>query len=284
MGRKTAKAGDFIEITARKVSSRVQPEIKLGGLYHVNRTERLKSGAEVLVLDKDTKRHKTVRCNAERFSWQVVTPADVQERQFKEQCNADTQAIMDSFTFEEHVQIAFVPLIIAQVAWFYADKVLRYCADKRISEVKKLSRAVKGLREWYIQELRKDLDAKHLNHFLTQADDFIKECAWDFQTLYFSTLNELNRQFPQIPHDEMRTNAYIAMMFCKEVRRHEDRMMALIRTKLGHAREGHIPCIDQLHTCMDAYLGDIKIQESRDTEIAMRIFRKNLSKIEFTLV
>ena len=75
MAKKTAaKAGDFIEITARKVSDKVQPEIKVGGIYHVNRVEQLKSGATVLVIDKDRKKNKTVRCNAERFTWEVRTP------------------------------------------------------------------------------------------------------------------------------------------------------------------------------------------------------------------
>lgn len=195
MAKKTAaKAGDFIEITARKVSDKVQPEIKVGGIYHVNRVEQLKSGATVLVIDKDRKKNKTVRCNAERFTWEVRTPAEVQEKQFKEQCNADTKALMESFTFEEHVQIAFVPLIIAQVAWVYADKVVRYCADKRISEVKKLSRTVKQLREHYLVQLSKDLDREHLNKILSQADELINVCAFDFQILYYSTCNEINRQ------------------------------------------------------------------------------------------
>lgn len=284
MAKKTAKAGDFVEITARKVSSKVQPEIKVGGLYHVNRVERLKSGAAVLVIDKDPKRGKTVRCNAERFSWEVRTPAELQERQFKEQCNADTERIMHNFTFDEHVQIAFVPLIIGEVAWHYAEKVLRYCAEKRISEVKKLSRTVRDLRERYLYELGKDLDTKHRLHTFQQAEDFINECRMDFQILYFSTNNELNHQCAQLPHDEMRTYAYLAMLFCKEVREHEARMTELIRRKLGSAREGHIPCFEQLHTCMEAYLGNMTVQKTATIQTAMKIFQKNLSKIEFTLV
>ena len=285
MAKKTAaKAGDFIEITARKVSDKVQPEIKVGGIYHVNRVEQLKSGATVLVIDKDRKKNKTVRCNAERFTWEVRTPAEVQEKQFKEQCNADTKALMESFTFEEHVQIAFVPLIIAQVAWLYAQKVVRYCAEKRISEVKKLSRTVKELRAHYINLLSKDLDREHREKIFNQADEFIKECAFDFQILYYSTCNEINHQHLKIEYDEMRTYAFLSMMFCREVRKHENRMTALIAQKLGQAREGHLPCIDELYTCMDAYLGNHEIKITPVIETAMMKFQKNLSKIEFTLV
>lgn len=282
--KQTAKAGDFIEVTARKVSNKVQPEIKVGGIYHVNRVEKLKSGAAVLVLDKNIKAGKTVRCNAERFTWEVRTPAEIQEKQFKEQCNADTEQLMHNFSFEEHVQIAFVPLIIAEVAWMYADKVLKYCADKRIQEVKKLSRTVKELRARYNNELGKDLDKKHMTQIYEKAQEFIEVCAFDFQILYYSTNNVINHQHIQIDYDEMRTYAYLAMLFCTEVRQHETRMTAMIAKKLGNAREGHLPCIDQLYTCMDAYLGDREIQRTDVIDTNMKKFQKNLSKIEFNLV
>jgi len=52
----------------------------------------------------------------------------------------------------------FIPLTAAEIIWDYVDRVLRYCADHRISETMKLSRAVKKtarkLRRLYTQKFR----------------------------------------------------------------------------------------------------------------------------------
>ena len=96
MAKNKVHKGEFITITARKVSDKVQPEIKVGGIYRVNSLDKLKDGTAVLVLDKDIKKGTTVRCNAQRFDWRVISPAEIQERKFKEQSAADTKAITDA--------------------------------------------------------------------------------------------------------------------------------------------------------------------------------------------
>ena len=276
-----AKSGDFIEITERKISEKIQPNIKVGQVYNINRVERLKSGATVLVVDSHDNDGKTYRCNAERFGWEVITPEQIQERNFKEQCKADALALVDNFSLKEHGQIAFAPLIIAEVAWIYAFKVLKFCADNRIEEVKKLSRAVKALREKYIETLSEDLDRAHLDDILSKAEEFLQENAFDFQLMYYSTCNAINYQFIGIEYDSMRTHAYLSSLFCEEVRSHEDRMTEFIRKRLGKATEGHLPYLDTLSTCMEAYLGNITVNKTREIETGLSVFRKNISKIEF---
>ena len=71
--------------------------------------------------------------------------------------------MLETFTWDENMMIAFVPLVISKIAWWYAEKVMKYCADHRISEVKKLGRAIKEVRTKYIDDLRKDLDFAHIN-------------------------------------------------------------------------------------------------------------------------
>lgn len=73
--------------------------------------------------------------------------APMSEARFKELARRDAQTMLDTFTWEENMMIAFVPLIISKVAWVYAEKALKYCADNRISEFKKLGRSIKELRK-----------------------------------------------------------------------------------------------------------------------------------------
>lgn len=278
-----AKAGDFITITARRVSDKIQPELKVGGIYHVNSVGQLKNGKTVLILDKNPAKHLTVRCNAERFKWEVITPKEVQERNFKAECKKNTKRLMEAFSFEEHAKIAFVPLIIAHIAWYYADKAVRYAADHRISEVKKLSRAIKELRTHYIDLLKKDLDYKHLEKIQLQADRFMQEYRFDFIVLQHSTANDINYQHVGISYDDLRVFAFLSKQFIRECKKHEDRMTALIRERLGEAKEAHLPTLDTLYTCMDAFLGDYEIKETQNMRNNMIVFHKNLDEIEFEL-
>ena len=85
------------------------------------------------------------------------------EEAFRKECKDNVQKMLKAFTFDEHMQIAFTPHIIIDTIWYFVDKVQAYCRDHRISEVKKLSRAINELRERYRQELRKDLSQKHLD-------------------------------------------------------------------------------------------------------------------------
>lgn len=55
------------------------------------------------------------------------------EKQFKESVRHDTDWMMKTFTFNENMMIAFVPLVISHLAWVYADKVMKYCAEQQDS-------------------------------------------------------------------------------------------------------------------------------------------------------
>lgn len=281
--KKTAKQGDFITITARKVSDKVQPEIKVGGIYHINSVSKLKNGATVLILDKDTNKGTTVRCNAERFEWQVITADEAKERLFKQQVAEDTKRLCEAFSFEEHAKIAFAPLVIAHIAWVWADYALKESAEKRIEEVKKLSRAVRQLRETYERTIRKDLDYIHFRRIQEQAQMFLEEYRFDFQRLYFSTFNDINFQHIKAPHNKLRTLAFIGLQVCKFLHDYENEMLELIKSRTGYGREGHLPCMGELEACFDAYIGNYPVKPTQNTDISLRVLRKNLDSIKFQL-
>lgn len=77
------------------------------------------------------------------------------EKQFKESVRHDTDWMMKTFTFNENMMIAFVPLVISHLAWVYAEKVMKYCAEHKIPETVKLSRAVKHVRQEYVDSLKR---------------------------------------------------------------------------------------------------------------------------------
>ena len=131
--------------------------------------------------------------------------------------------------------------------------------------------------------MRKDLDFRHYDKIREQADHFMKEYSFFFTTLQYSVANDINFQYVGIQYDELRAYAFVSMMFIKECQRHENKMTELIKSRIGEAKKSHLPTLDALYTCMDAYLGNCEIKETQNMRNNMAVFQKNLNEIEFEL-
>lgn len=212
----------------------------------------------------------------------TIPGVPVTEEQFKRQVHNDTLTMLDTFTFRENMNIAFVPLIITEVAWHYAMKVVKFAADNRIPETLKLSRAVKALREEYINECRKDLDNKHIEKMEIAAKEFVALCSTDFTLLFYSLNNELKKRWADYAFLDMRTDACIAMMVLQLLKEHNRRMDELMARKLG----GDVPSYpnpinDKLWSCMEAYASPCEFKFEGHVETSMKIIRKKFDKIDF---
>lgn len=276
----------IIEITQRKCSDKIQPIFAVGERFFVCATES-KGNRNTLVVRHPKRKKSTIRCSSDRFSWKSITLDQLKEEKFKKESEESFNEIRKNFTFEEHMMIAFVPTIIAELAWIYAEKTLKYAADNRISETKKLCRAVKEVRAEYLDFMAKDLDRAHITHIQTQTNKFMEECSRDFTILWFTVNQELKKKFPDLCHIDMRTDAFISEIFCRCHYEHNKRMSDVIRKKLGHAQHAvNSPHLNKLHTCMDAFVSDgngKSIEYNHHIELCIKIFEKNLNRIEFNL-
>lgn len=192
--------------------------------------------------------------------------------------------MLNTFTWEENMMIAFVPLVIEHIAWMYADNVMKQCADLHISETKKLTRVVKKIREEYNSLLKKDLDVLHIRRIQVQTEEFCKLHQNDFTILWYCVKNQYRKQFPDDPYAEMRTDAYISILMCKFIAEHNKRMDALIATKIQKKTKSiQNPLILKLQACMDAYCGNDVIDKNEHIEAALRILQKNVAAINFEI-
>lgn len=223
-------------------------------------------------------------CNENKKDKKIVTipGVPVTEAQFKKQVHDDTMNMLETFTFRENMDIAFVPLIITEVAWHYALKVVKYAADNRIDEVKKLSRTVRTLREEYISTCRKDLDNKHIEKMVKAAENFVSLCSKDFMLLYFSLNNELKKRWADYAFLDMRTDACIAMIVLQLLKQHNKRMNDLMERKLGcDVPSYRNPINDKLWDCMEAYASPCVFKFDGHVETSMKIISNNFNKIDF---
>ena len=215
----------------------------------------------------------------------IKTMRPMNESNFKAIVRRDTQTMLNTFTWDENMMIAFVPLIISKVAWVYAEKAVKYCTDNRISEFKKLGRSVKELRQKYIDVLRLDLDYSHINRIETQTLQFMDECNYDLAILWYQVNQYIKTNAPDMPYDTMRTDAAVAVMMVRYLKAHNRRMDAIIASKMGQSQSIDNPQMRSLEKLMMQYFPkDFKLETNTNLDLCGKIFAKNLSKIEFEVV
>lgn len=226
-------------------------------------------------------------CNENKTKKKIVTipGVPVTEAQFKKQVHDDTMNMLETFTFRENMNIAYVPIIITEVAWYYAMKVVKYAADNRIPDTIKLSRSVRALREEYLNNCRKDLKEKHLEQMVKAAEEFIGECQMDFRLLFYSMNNELKKQWPDYPHLDMKTDACIAIVILQVLKDHNERMDELMSDRLGNDVPSYTnPINEKLKKYMESYAAPCKFEFEGHVETSMKIIRKKFDQIDFTIV
>ena len=275
-------SGDFITITKRKCSDKIQPNIKVGGIYAVLETDTLKDGTKVLVLVRDGRKKTTTRCNANRFEWRRYKPEELAERLTKMKVEQFNQKIEDNCTSQENAAISIKPILILILMWNYADKVLDYCSQNKLSEFKKASRALRELRKQVYDHLDEHLERERVTRFENFIKDFKREYAYDFRILQLSMENELFKQNKGITHSEMRTYAYIGIMMCYTLYRYELRSMKLIDEKAsGYCSSYHLPYRKEFFLAMTCFLEGLSYDSSDHEILCLKIFEKNFDSIEF---
>ena len=298
------KLGELIKITKRKCSDKIQPKIKVGGLYLIiEEGKPTKSGARVLriaefykmaemAITNPTKHinpKDIMHCNSDRFEWIKKSPTQlkaefkrVKDDYFREQENRQDEEIKNKFTEKERIQMAYTPYLYAELSWHYANKVISLAAERKIPELKKLTRTVRMLREKFLSELRVKMSQPVLQAAQEKVKKAIEEHFLDFFKFEMSVQNEVNRQYVQIDHDDIRTYAYISML-CYESQQKVDRAnFLLIHSRLGALSTEHdsYKYMKELYACMDAYMGDCKMENTLTIQTAVKVMEKNINQME----
>lgn len=226
-----------------------------------------------------------LNCSVKKEPVSMCVPGSVlTEEQFKQHIREDALNMLETFTFNENMQIAFVPIIIAEVAWHYAISTIKKAAEYRIEETKKLSRSVKMLRDKYLAECSKDLDKSHLERMVRVSDKFIASCGNDFTLLWFSVNNELKRHWSDIAYQDMRTEAVISMVLLQMLKEHNKSMDELMSKKLDREVPSYKhPIEDALYDCMDAFVSPCSIKYEGNVRTSMQIISKKFNAIEWDI-
>ena len=215
-------------------------------------------------------------------------PLTAKEKEEKElalrkESHDTVQKMIKAFTFDEHMSIVFTPHVIIDTIWYFVDKVQAYCREHRISEVKKLSRAINELRERYRQELRKDLSQKHLDQIHEKSVHWRELNNYHMQIMFFAMGNTLLREYKSQDYLYCMNWAYCAMKLCKLGKSYNDEINQMIRERLGEAKDAPPHWIlDKLYAIMDAYLPDGFKVDDTQIDRCIGVFRNNLKQLKYS--
>lgn len=277
---------EVVEITERKCSPNIQKDIKKGLMYAVVGTDTLKDGTPVVIVNSRRVKGKTLRLNANRFTWKPVTLEDCKEKQFKKSCQKASEQLRNNFTLREHVQIAIVPCILANIAFRYGDKVRKEAAELRISELKPLSRAYDVLKDSYLKELALDLDKEHIKSIDDQTAQFMKLYNSDFVILGCSVESEFKKKYGNCSYCNLRTDAICGMLLVDMAKQMVSDIDKMIQQRIPTSGNTIFnPKVATLRDIFDAYAGNIEKFYFNDSncQLAIKVIRNKILQIEFNV-
>lgn len=197
----------------------------------------------------------------------------------------DAETMLNTFTLQENMMIAFIPLIISHIVWIYTEKVLKYCSANRISDFKKLCRDVKALRQLYYNDMRSYLDDNHIKKIELQTEEFVNTHSHDFNILWWQINGIIKLANPDILHDVMLTDVEFALFIIKALAEHNNKFNNLVQSRIdGAGRTSISPIILDLAQLLRRYIPKgFSFVENSQTELCKLIFNKNLLNIEFAV-
>lgn len=277
--------GQIIEVTTRHCTDKQQPLVKVGHAYIVQDVTTLQDGTTVLLVEHPKGRKaRPLRINAKRFDWQVLTPEVVAERKVQEEWDKNSERLRTDFTLQEQIRICFIPLIIENMIWHYADECQQYGRDHRIDVLKKLSRAVTHIRQEYDTTIRQSLDDAHQGQIKAETERFVAMCGNDFVIMYHTMWREYRKIQPESDIAELASKAIIGMLLVKFLDAWNKHLDGLIAERFGEVKGSiRTPTMDKLYACFDAYAGHIEgfNWKSPDIGRCMTILHHKINKIEF---
>lgn len=163
---------------------------------------------------------------------------------------------------DELYRVAYVPFVIAEVVWDYADSLCNLAAIARIQQTKKLCRAIRELRRDYdrarapfIDDHHRAIETNQMISFQEALDDF-------FGRLLQSVKLKLHLKYGQLAPDSeiLVSTCYMAVICFKALDKYVQWADTLIETRCGRTNHSIMPDhIRRLGILLPEFAGDCQI-------------------------
>lgn len=168
----------------------------------------------------------------------------------------DLSELLDQDTF---LRFGYVPFVIAEVAWDYADTAIDIAILMRLSPTKKLCRYIRELRREYLAFKRKYFDSSHLDSEEENMELFIDELSKFFNDRFHSYVDGLVASYPDLDYDSkmLISEAYLCKFVLKALFKYMDYMTAKVENIVQHPIGRLLPTsVNRLSDVILEFAGD----------------------------
>lgn len=174
--------------------------------------------------------------------------------------------ILDSETL---MRFAYVPFVVAQLAWDYADTILIFASEFKLYHTKKLCRAVRELKRRYDNVRAEFTNHSHINSEIENMYVF-EDGVLDLFSLYLKNIEfDLNREYPQLDSEYLSylKAIYQCHIVLQSIYRYVEMQKVKIEKIVGHKIGDILPAeIRKLDILVMAFVGDKPVSSKFDTQ------------------
>lgn len=200
-------------------------------------------------------------------------------RAASEKAERDKQLLREVLTEDGLLCITYVPFVIAEVAWDYADTVLNIAAMMRLRETKKLCRAIKDLRVEYDRKRFEVIDDNWRKSETVNMIMFQETLSKEYFGKIYRTFKErLSQTYSDLEDNSV---MLIASVYCCKtviagLMRYCQAQEKVVSSILGYEINSIMPKqVSRLDTLVSAFIGDSPL---KDIEPTIREFAEELAE------
>ena len=191
--------------------------------------------------------------------------------------------MMQMFTLEESLRIAYIPSILAEVAFRYIEQIHAISREKRLDN-KKECRIIRECVKEYQYTLYNGINKEVLDNLFTQIGKFFDMVSWDITTLYYSINQELKKRYPELKDYEFLTYLNMVIAIIDYMRSFERKMDKVIQERTGRPFASITnPNITKIRDVCNMLANRWHIDFTPIINLSITIIGKKLNDIEFVV-
>lgn len=184
-----------------------------------------------------------------------------------EKAERDKQYLRTVLSEDAIFSIMYVPFVIAEIAWDYADTILDLAAMMRLHETKKLCRAIKETRKDYDRDRYKIINNKWRESETENMIMFQETLSEFFSKVYKTYREKLMQKYSDLEENSLMliASVYVCRTVLKGLHRYTDAQEKIVSAILGYEIASLFPKqLTTLNKLVIEFAGDSPIDEDED--------------------
>ena len=228
-------------------------------------------------------------------SWLFIRPRVPErepgsEKKLIEKASSFAHEMINNMSRKEIQQVSFMPLVLTEIAWIYAQMAREAAAHNRLEMFRDMGRVVDLKRKEYEDFLALNLDYMRRTTIKLEAEALMGDFERDFEILYWSCNQELKRVAPEYYYEDVRTPAIVSIEMVglvRSINKLNDALLAKrIKGELAEVTELN-PYTAWLGENMECYAGvDTKTFNYKDRNIltALAVIKNRAIAREYNIL